>query len=120
MPIGRKGKPLSDWYPDLFDENGNYDLETHYRRKREKDRWRYVPAQTRRDLWQRDQGACVTCGATNDLTIDHIVPVSYGGTSELNNLQLLCKRCHGQKELAGRDHYNPSDRKPFDERYRRE
>ena len=100
-PIGRKGKPLTNWYGDLFDGDGNYELDAHYRRKREKGRWKYVPAQTKRDLWQRDKSACVNCDTTNNLTIDHIVPVSYGGTSELSNLQLLCRRCHGQKELVG-------------------
>jgi len=77
-PIGRQGKPLSDWYTDLYDANGTYDLETHYRRKREKGRRRYVPAQTARVLRQRDHGACARCGSTGGLTIDHLVPVSYG------------------------------------------
>src|SRR5260370_37478531 len=119
-PIGRKGKPLCNWYGDLYDENGTYDLEAQYRRKRDKGSWKYVPAQTKNDLWERGQNACVNCGTTNNLTIDHIVPVSYGGTSELSNLQLICSRCHGQKEQACQDLYNPSDRKPLDERYLRE
>jgi len=117
-PSGRSGKPLSDWYLDVYDENGTYDLETHYQRKREKGRRTYVSAPTRRDLWQRDHGACVRCGSTADLTIDHVVPVSYGGTSELKNLQLLCKHCHGQKGVEDQSRYSPGDRKPLDERYR--
>jgi 5-methylcytosine-specific restriction endonuclease McrA len=117
-PIGRGGKPLSDWYPDLYNEHGTYDLQTHYRRKREKDQHRYVPVQTRRDLWQRNHGACVRCGSTAGLTIDHIVPVSYGGTSELSNLQLLCKSCNGKKGFEDQSRYRPEDRKPLDERYR--
>ncbi|SRR5260221_14597464 len=117
IPIGRSGKPLKTWYPDLCNEDGTYDLETHYRRTREKSRWTHVPAQTRRDLWQRDQGACVRCGSTNDITIDHIVPVSFGGKSELHNLQLLCKKCHGKKGLEDRYLYSTSDQKPLDERY---
>ncbi len=117
-PIGRSGKPLSDWYLDVYDENGTYDLETHYRRKREKGRRSYVPAQTERALRQRDHGACVRCGSTVGLTIDHLVPVSYGGTSELSNLQLLCKSCNGKKGVEDHSRYRPGDRKPLDERYR--
>lgn len=41
---------------------------------------------------------CLCCkSTTNDLQIDHIVPVSRGGGSEYENLQLLCKSCNLSK-----------------------
>lgn len=40
---------------------------------------------------------CMHCGATNELVIDHIVPIALGGLSELDNLQLLCRRCNNLK-----------------------
>jgi hypothetical protein len=40
---------------------------------------------------------CVACRSTDNLTIDHIKPVSRGGTDEMNNLQILCKSCNSKK-----------------------
>lgn len=40
---------------------------------------------------------CARCGATSNLHIDHIVPVSKGGTSEDSNLQVLCQSCNCSK-----------------------
>ncbi len=37
---------------------------------------------------------CVQCGATEELTIDHIVPLSLGGTHKRRNCQLLCYACN--------------------------
>ena len=45
---------------------------------------------------RRDGGRCVRCGGTGT-HVDHIVPVSKGGSWELANLQLLCVACHSQK-----------------------
>jgi 5-methylcytosine-specific restriction endonuclease McrA len=38
-----------------------------------------------------------TGSAANPLTGDHIVPLSRGGQSTADNLQVLCKRCNGAK-----------------------
>ena len=40
---------------------------------------------------------CNRCGNISDLTIDHIVPLSKGGTNETSNLQILCRRCNASK-----------------------
>ena len=40
---------------------------------------------------------CVLCGMNEDLTIDHIIPVSKGGSDEESNLQLMCKSCNSRK-----------------------
>lgn len=47
---------------------------------------------------KRDNYTCKACGATSSdgvkLEIDHIVPVSKGGTNDPDNLQVLCKTCN--------------------------
>lgn len=48
-------------------------------------------------LIERDGYQCAECGTVEDLTIDHIVPLSKGGTDELNNLQLLCRQHNSAK-----------------------
>ncbi len=45
-------------------------------------------------------GYCNGCKARfdfADMTLDHIVPRSKGGSDEFRNLQLLCRRCNGIK-----------------------
>ena len=43
---------------------------------------------------------CRECGATKEeirLEIDHIIPWSKGGKTELENLQTLCRNCNHSK-----------------------
>ncbi len=42
-------------------------------------------------------GQCAICGATRNLTVDHIVPICLGGSCELSNLQCLCELCNRSK-----------------------
>lgn len=56
-------------------------------------RSRIIPTSVKLEVWARDGGRCVTCGATDELHFDHIVPFSKGGTSlKAENIQLLCAR----------------------------
>jgi len=70
----------------------------------------YVPSQnanarkpisplTQKRLFQRDGFICKHCGCTDveQLSIDHIIPVSAGGTNDLENLQVLCRKCNSSK-----------------------
>jgi 5-methylcytosine-specific restriction protein A len=41
---------------------------------------------------------CAECGTSGDLTGDHIVPLSKGGTNTPSNIQVLCRRCNGAKQ----------------------
>lgn len=42
-------------------------------------------------------GSCAHCASTKNLEVDHIQPVSLGGSSERNNLQPLCATCNRSK-----------------------
>ena len=58
---------------------------------------RYIPAEVRSEVWYRDNGQCVICGATEYLEFDHIIPHSKGGATSVDNLQLLCRACNSRK-----------------------
>jgi 5-methylcytosine-specific restriction endonuclease McrA len=40
---------------------------------------------------------CLDCGKRRKLTADHIIPVSKGGTSNIENIQPLCGPCNSKK-----------------------
>ena len=56
-----------------------------------------VPADVRLAVFARDGHRCVECGATDDLTLDHIWPWSRGGRNEASNLRVLCRSCNSAK-----------------------
>ena len=46
----------------------------------------------KRDAWQ-----CVYCGSTEDLTLDHVIPQSRGGSDKAENLVTCCFSCNSSK-----------------------
>lgn len=59
---------------------------------------RIIPSHVKLEVWKRDQGKCVQCGAMDELHFDHDLPYSKGGTSlTAQNIQLLCARHNLQK-----------------------
>lgn len=52
---------------------------------------------TRQRIITRDGGICGVCGTHEELTVDHIVPLSRGGANDDSNLQTLCRRCNSRK-----------------------
>ena len=67
--------------------------------KRQKDRARELRAS---QWWKRKcaKGVCHWCGektAPQDLTMDHVAPLSAGGKSTKGNLVPCCKRCNTKK-----------------------
>jgi hypothetical protein len=55
------------------------------------------------EVMRRDQFRCVSCGSSPattagvELEVDHTVPWSKGGTTDLGNLRTLCSRCNRGK-----------------------
>ena len=58
---------------------------------------RHVPDSVRAQVIVRDGGRCRRCGSARQLEIDHIIPFSKAGTSDEDNLQVLCRRCNRRK-----------------------
>lgn len=48
-------------------------------------------------VFDRDGYACKHCGTRQSLTVDHVIPVSRGGSDEMDNLQTLCGPCNSIK-----------------------
>lgn len=86
-----KFKPeMIDEYVDNEVSDGPTDLELEHNR--------LIPTQVKVEVWQRDKGKCVKCGANVNLHYDHIIPFSKGGSSTTSaNIQLLCAKCNLRK-----------------------
>ncbi len=51
-----------------------------------------------KELKEKYGNKCLRCKKKKKLTVDHIIPISKGGTSNINNLQPLCKSCNSIKK----------------------
>lgn len=56
-------------------------------------KWRKLSKQLR-----QSQPWCSWCGSAADLTVDHILPLVYGGTNDLVNLRVLCRSCNSTRK----------------------
>jgi 5-methylcytosine-specific restriction endonuclease McrA len=59
---------------------------------REQKRYRYCFTRWQRENWTGDK--CAWCGTTDDLVLDHILPVVCGGKNKRTNAQTLCRPCN--------------------------
>ena len=65
-----------------------------------------VTKRTRYEVLRRDNHTCRYCGATAPdatLTVDHVVPVSLGGTDKPDNLVAACRDCNAGKAASNPD-----------------
>lgn len=55
----------------------------------------------KRQIHDRQNGLCAYCGRHRNIkymTVDHIIPLSKGGTDDISNLQCTCKMCNRLKD----------------------
>lgn len=81
---------LNDKNGDRFNDKEIWNSLTRVERAKVSNRLRFV-------VYNRDNYQCQKCGRTTDLEIDHIIPISKGGKTTLDNLQTLCRSCNLEK-----------------------
>ena len=90
---------------------GMFGLRTAYRTDipSRTDLGKLAPAQTHKNtLYGQQEGKCIGCRVLfeiRNLTIDHIVPRSKGGTDHSDNLQLLCGACNSMKGAKSQEEF---------------
>jgi hypothetical protein len=55
---------------------------------------RYIPESIKREVYKKP---CVICGGNFGIHVDHIKPISLGGSNHPSNLQSLCWLCNNKK-----------------------
>jgi len=96
--LGRLAQRIVDY------QEGKISKEQLLERHKASRRRTSVPLKVRYQVLKRDGECCVKCGASPEtdrrvrLEVDHIVPVSKGGTDSLDNLQTLCSLCNQGKK----------------------
>jgi len=61
------------------------------------DRRAPIPPELRLKVYERDGYRCLECGSAEDLTLDHVLPWSWGGLETEENLRTLCRSCNSSK-----------------------
>ncbi|MCK9429479.1 MAG: HNH endonuclease [Candidatus Omnitrophica bacterium] len=92
-----KKNNLSEFFNNISKEKIEDDRYNPYSRQ--------IPSEIREEIFKRDNYTCKYCGWKNGidgskdkiLTIDHIIPWTYGGTSKKENLTTSCFECNIKK-----------------------
>lgn len=58
--------------------------------------WKTPPV-NRREVLKRDRHTCQYCGSQKQLTLDHVIPKSWGGQHSWDNVVAACAPCNTSK-----------------------
>lgn len=73
---------------------------TTYLPKEEREERRFFTDEERKKILKQSYGKCACCGkklTPETMTVEHIIPLSRGGTNNPQNLTALCKDCNKMK-----------------------
>lgn len=93
--------------PEFRETLRGYSLR-HYRERRALGKF---PQEQWEQLLEETGHKCLCCGLTEQITCDHIVPISLGGTNAISNLQPLCRSCNSSKGARNQMNYRIKDHK---------
>lgn len=93
------GKTTVQHWNEYDDETRSHMLDVLYQNAQEKRKHGpYDVDWKRKSRKMRSENVCRGCGATEDLTVHHIIPVKQGGDRSPENLVTLCRSCHSKIE----------------------
>ncbi len=88
---------------NLTEKGKEINILKRYKRRMNVDKLNNIDFNLLKEKFDKLGNKCIICGNKN-ITIDHIIPVSRGGTNDIDNLQPLCKSCNsskGNKSMEG-------------------
>lgn len=78
-------------------------------RKRRSQMRKSISKAKRLRIFERDGNVCLACGSVRKLTLDHVVPLSKGGSNRDDNLQTLCAGCNNSVKRGKSTDYRLGD-----------
>ncbi|XP_071710555.1 uncharacterized protein [Rutidosis leptorrhynchoides] len=75
-------------------------------------RTRHISMLSRKNILTRDNFSCQYCSSTENLTIDHVLPMSRGGEWKWENLVTACLSCNSRKGQKTPEEANMKLHKP--------
>jgi len=103
---------ISNWDTRQFQSDNSNERVEKYRNKRKESGLSVAPSYDTKEVCNRYGNACVYCGSSINLVVDHAYPITLGGTDDPDNLVCACKGCNSGKsgrtpEQAGYKFINP-------------
>lgn len=92
-PEGRKAIERRQYWKN----KERYNAKTRKRRHRRRANGGEFTQKEWVQLCEKFGNVCLDCGESKPLTVDHIIPVSKNGTSDIGNIQPLCLSCNSAK-----------------------
>lgn len=65
----------------------------------------YLPTRFKERVIRFYGSKCLKCESTENLTLDHIIPLIKGGRHAVRNMQVLCHSCNASKEARNTKDY---------------
>lgn len=97
------GKQEPVYKPDKRASVGIATTETHRARKKNA-KGNGVSNPQWQDILEKYGNKCLKCGSENNLSMDHIIPLSLGGDHDISNIQPLCRKCNSKKNAKYEDY----------------
>ena len=97
------------WYKN---NKENYYVKNRKRRALKNGATGYYTEQDLQYIYEQQKGKCISCNKKipyEQMTVDHIKPLSKGGSDLPYNIQLLCKSCNSSK-----GNYHTTDYREFE------
>jgi 5-methylcytosine-specific restriction endonuclease McrA len=80
-------------------------IRENYRRAKKKNNGGMYTAKEWDDLCEKYNNKCLGCNKDNvKLTADHVIPISQGGSNNIDNIQPLCASCNSIKSIKTIDY----------------
>lgn len=98
--VDTKTAQPTKWDDRQFQSDSSYERVKRYREKRAASglvQQVQIPKAVRQAVFENDEYSCVYCQSSQDLTIDHKVPESRGGSHTADNLCTACRACNAKK-----------------------